>query len=317
MFLDLFVSNLLTIPIFVFVLGMLLSRCSIHFSSKLSSLLTFFLLFGIGFKGGISFIEHSGYHLILILGVLILWGLLQPFLSYGILRKFTQIDKATAVAIAACFGSISVMTYAAGSTFLEKLQVEYDGLVVAALAVMEIPAIISGLYIAKLFQPVHEQKHILKEVVLNKTVLMIFSGMVVGMIVTYMKWSGVSIIILTLFKPFLYLFLFSMGLLVGRHRGELREFSWSLSLFGVYMPLIGGAFGIALSYALGLNPGTGMLIALLTASASYIAVPAAIKVALPEAKEAIYLPLSLGITFPFNVMVGIPMYYQLALKFLR
>ena len=107
-----------------------------------------------------------------------------------------------------------------------------------------------------------------------------------------------------------------MGLLIGRQRKELNQFSWSLGLFGFYMPLIGGAFGIVLSYLFGLNAGTGTLIAVLCASASYIAVPAAVRIAIPEANEAIYLPLSLGIAFPFNVLIGIPIYYILALKIL-
>lgn len=107
-----------------------------------------------------------------------------------------------------------------------------------------------------------------------------------------------------------------MGILIGKHKKDLNHFSWSLSLFGLYMPLIGGAFGIMLSYFFGLNGGTGTLIAVLSASASYIAVPAAFKIALPEAKEAIYIPLSLGIAFPFNVLIGIPIYYIVAMKLL-
>lgn len=122
--------------------------------------------------------------------------------------------------------------------------------------------------------------------------------------------------ILIIFKPVLCLFLLNMGFLIGKQRNSFSQFSWSLTLFGFYMPLIGGVFGIALSYFLGLDRGTGSLIAVLSGSASYIAVPAAMRIAIPEAKEAVYLPLSLGIAFPFNVLIGIPIYYVLALKLL-
>jgi hypothetical protein len=183
---------------------------------------------------------------------------------------------------------------------------------------MEIPAIISGLFLAKSFKGAdsRSRKGVLAEAIFNKTVLFIFAGMAFGFFCYLMQWKVVPDKIFLLFKPFLCLFLFNMGWLVGRHREDLGQFSWSLSLFGLYMPLIGGAFGIFLSSLFHLDVGTGTLIAVLSASASYIAAPAAMRVALPEAKEAVYLPLSLGVAFPFNVVVGIPLYYQAALKFL-
>lgn len=317
---NLFFSNLFTIPIFSFVFGGLFSflRKESFFSKKFNSFLTLFLLFSIGLKGGISLVGCSSCRIFYLLGLLVLWGLIQPFFSYWILRKFTKIDSMTAAAISACFGSISLMTYVAAATFLEKLGIQYEGLIVAALAIMEIPAIISGLFLAKSFKGAdsRSRKGVLAEAIFNKTVLFIFAGMAFGFFCYLMQWKVVPDKIFLLFKPFLCLFLFNMGWLVGRHREDLGQFSWSLSLFGLYMPLIGGAFGIFLSSLFHLDVGTGTLIAVLSASASYIAAPAAMRVALPEAKEAVYLPLSLGVAFPFNVVVGIPLYYQAALKFL-
>lgn len=316
---DLFINNLLTIPIFAFVIGILTSvaKFKLSFNGRIISFLTFTLLFSIGLKGGTSLIQHSSYGIFSMLGLLIAWGLIQPFLSYMILKKFTKLDSATAAAVAACFGSISVMTYIAGATFLDKLDVGYDGLVVAALAVMEVPAIISGLYIFKLFNNTNNAKqNLLKEAIFNKTVLTIIMGMIIGIVLKFFHLERASSTILILFKPFLCVFLFYMGFIVGKHRENFRQFSLSLSLFGLYMPLLGGGVGLFLSYLLGFDVGTGTLVAILTASASYIAVPAAMRVSLPQAQEAIYLPLSLGITFPFNVMVGIPIYYRAASIFL-
>lgn len=316
-----FINNLFTIPILTFVSGMFLSSMRFKWISneRINSTLILFLLFSIGLKGGGSLIAHSGYRIFLILILLTILGLVQPLFSYGILRKFTKIDSSTAVAIAACFGSTSVMTYVAGVNFLEKLDIRYEGLVAAALAIMEVPAIISGLFIFRYFNKTSNtaMKKLVIDAILNKTVLIILGGMIFGGICYLFQWETLPAKISILFKPILCLFLFKMGMLIGKHREDLRHFSWSLTLFGVYMPLIGAVFGILLSYFLHLSVGTGTLITVITASASYIAVPASMKIAIPEAKEAIYLPLSLGITFPFNVVLGIPLYYELAIKFLN
>lgn len=319
--LNILLHNLIAIPILCFLMGILfaLFRMDYLFRSHIHSLLTYFLLFAIGLKGGAAFIQHSTSQFFSLLGIMLAWGLIQPFISYWILRKWTQTDQPTAAAIAACFGSVSVMTFVAGTAFLEKLQVPYQTLVIAVLAMMEIPAILSGLFISKWKNEsfARNRKNLWIHALFNKTILMIFFGMAIGIISYQFKLSYVTTNILILFKPFLCLFLFNMGLLMGKQRKDLNQFSWSLSLFGFYMPMIGGAFGILLSYLLGLDAGTGTLIAVLSASASYIAVPAVVRIAIPEAKEAIYLPLCLGIAFPFNVLIGIPIYYISAMKLLN
>jgi len=319
--LHILLKNLIAIPILCFLLGILCSifRVDWLFRPKLHSFLTYFLLFCIGLKGGGAFMEHSAAPKFLwLLGSMIAWGLIQPFISYWLLRNFTKTDASTAAAIAACFGSVSVMTFAACTSFLEKLDVPYETVVIAVLAMMEVPAILSGLFISKSrnISGGNKTKNIWMHTLFNKTILMIFLGIGIGMICYRFEAGDLASNILVLFKPSLCLFLFNMGLLIGKQAKDLNQFSWSLSLFGFYMPLIGGAFGILLSYFFGLDAGTGTLIAVLSASASYIAVPAAVRIAIPEANEAIYLPLSLGIAFPFNVLIGIPIYYVLALKFL-
>ncbi len=313
-------DNLITIPIICFLFGFLFSILNMNwlFRPKIHSFLTYFLLFSIGLKGGGAFMEHSHPRFFLLLGTMIAWGLIQPFISYWILRKFTKTDASTAAAIGACFGSVSVMTFIAATAFLEKLDVPYETLVVAILATMEVPAILSGLFISKWKNDsvVPNIKNLWISTLFNKTILIIFLGATIGIICHHLQLSNLSANILIIFKPSLCLFLLNMGLLIGKQKGDLNQFSWSLALFGFYMPLIGGAFGIVVSYFFGLDAGTGTLIAVLSASASYIAVPAVVRIAMPKAKEAVYLPLALGIAFPFNVLIGIPIYYVSALKLL-
>ena len=264
--------------------------------------------------------QHSNApQFFLISASMIAWGFIQPFISFWLLKKFTKANTSTATAIAMCFGSVSVMTFAAGAAFLEKLGVSYQNLVIAVLAIMEVPAIFSGLFISKSSKMSIENKtkNLWLHTLFNKTILMIFLGLAIGIACHQLQVNNIPSTILFFFKPFLALFLFNMGLLIGKQRKDLHEFSWALSLFGFYMPLIGGTFGLLLSYCFNLDVGTGTLIAILSASASYIAAPAAIKIAIPSANEAIYLPLSLAIAFPFNVVIGIPLYYFLALKLLN
>lgn len=321
-FFSLFFKNIFNSPLVCFFIGFFISLIKIPFKipQAINKFLTLYILFCIGLKGGGPFIEHavsSTSLFIILLGSLVMWGLLQPLLSFGLLRTFTRVDPSTAAAISASFGSVSVMTFVTAVSFLEGLQVQYQELMIAILAIMEIPAIISGIFLAKTFDksqvnPSCNFKKILKESLLNKAILSIGIGFILGTILYMNQLEAVKNDVLLFFKPLLCLFLFNMGLHVGLNRPHFRLFSWSLNLFGIYMPLIGAGFGLFLSYFLGLDVGTSTLVAVLTASASYIAVPAAMRIALPQAKEAIYLPLSVGIAFPFNVIIGIPVYYHLA-----
>lgn len=318
--LSLLLHNLITIPILVFFLGLCVSVFGVNkiFFPKLQTFTKYFLLFCIGLKGGGVFLEHASFNLLSLLLVMVIWGLIQPFLSYSLLKKFTSIDSETAAVVAACFGSVSLMTFAAGVNFLDKLQISYDSLVVPILAVMEIPAIFTGFFLAR-WKKLNIKEHtgsVFLHIFLNKTIVMLFLGMGLGLFFYCFKLTDISQNILVFFKPFLYCFLFFMGLAIGKQKKELLQFSRSISLFGCYMPLIGGIFGIFISWMFNLCVGTGTLLAILSASASYIAVPAAMKDIIPEAREVIYMPLSIAIAFPFNILVGIPLYYCLASKFL-
>lgn len=325
-FFHLALNNLLDLPLLCFIAGILVSwmKPAFRLPSRLNQFLTVYILFAIGIKGGGPLVEHvssAALLFLMTLTALVIWGLVQPIFCFQLLKTFTRVDQMTAAAISASFGSISVMTFITATSFLEHLQVSYQESIIAILAIMEIPAIISGICLARASQNTHSKSlpkltELFREAVLNKAILALVAGLIMGGVLYGTSLNAVNQTIISVFRPFLCLFLFDLGLHVGLHRQHFRSFSLSLSFFGLYMPLIGGSFGLLLSYCMGLDAGTGTLIAVLTASASYIAVPAAMRIALPQAKEAIYLPLSLGITFPFNVTFGIPIYYQMATRFL-
>ncbi len=321
------ISHLFSAPLICFLFGLILTFFTNRFRFKDFFLraLTILILFEIGFKGGAPLVDSllgSAQIFARLLGFLICWGFIQPFLSFYLLSSFTKVDKATCAAISASFGSISVMTMIAAFSFLEQIQVQYDPAIFAILAIMEIPAIFSGLFLAKWYCKddsfdVNSTsfKKIIWESIMNKVMIALIGGLILGSILSYFHISIFNKYALLSFKPLLCLFLFEMGRIVSSQRTQLKVFSFSLICFGLYMPLLGAAAGLFFSHILNLNVGDTTLITVLLASASYIAVPVAMKIALPTAKEAVYLPLSLGIAFPFNVLIGIPLYYTLAHQF--
>jgi hypothetical protein len=186
---------------------------------------------------------------------------------------------------------------------------------------MEAPAILSGLFIAHRADPAtrrhgQEEKKLTREIFTNGAILLLMGAFIIGWITGQPGMDKLGGFLDTPFQGILALFLLDMGLLVSKNLTHLKSFTWPLALFGIYMPLIGAAAGLGTGFVIGLDVGTGLLFTVLCASASYIAVPAAMRLALPEAKAAIYVPLSLAITFPFNVVIGIPLYYTLALRVL-
>lgn len=315
-------ENLINIPLLFFLFGFLFSLIQprVRLPSGVTKIVTLFILFAIGVKGGGPLIEKSLSSLQLFsntIAPLIGWGLLSPLLSFYLIRSSNRVDPMTAAAIAASFGSVSAITFITAISFLDQLQVSYHEFIIPALTVMEVPAIVSGIFIGKMFKKKGASGDLppfktLAHALFNKVILSIILGLILGALFQSNGLKLINTTLLFFFKPLLCLFLFDLGISVGLQRGQFASLSWSVNLFGLYMPLIGGSFGLLLSSLLGLDVGTGTLVAVLTGSASYIAVPAAMRIALPEAKEAVYLPLSLGIAFPFNVIIGIPLYYSMA-----
>lgn len=317
-FIALIEKNLLTPPILFFALGILAGaiKSDLHVPKSISRYLSIYLMMAIGFKGGVAIANTPDLNGEVIYTALagIIFGFIQPFLGYALLKCTTRIDSATAAAVAAHYGSISMVTFATAASFLDANAIIYAGYIVAILALMEAPAIMSGLFIAKKAMPKEQQydedkSKLAREIFTNGAILLLLGSFIIGWLTGESGMQKVAGFLDEPFHGILCLFLLDMGILVARNLKHLKSFSWSLVLFGIYMPLIGASVGIGMSAIIGLDLGTAFLFTVLCASASYIAVSAAMRLALPEAKAAIYVPMSLAITFPFNIVFGIPLYY--------
>lgn len=322
---DALAQNLLSPALLFFAMGIIAGflKSDLEIPDSISRYLSIYLMMAIGFKGGVAIAnthEVNGEVVATIAAGLVI-GFLQPFIAYGLLKLTSRIDKPTAAAIAAHYGSISMVTFATAAAFLNTNAVVYAGYIVAILALMEAPAILSGLFIAHRAAPqtqkhVREEKKLAREIFTNGAILLLFGSFLIGWITGQPAMDKLGGFLSTPFQGILCLFLLDMGLLVAKNLHQLRALTWPLILFSFYMPLIGAGIGLGTSSLIGLDVGTGTLFTVLCASASYIAVPAAMRLALPEAKAAIYLPMSLALTFPFNVALGIPVYFALAQRLL-
>jgi hypothetical protein len=324
-FLHLISQNILSPAILFFAVGIAAGvvKSDLEVPDSISRYLSLYLLMAIGFKGGVAIATTSeiSREMIMAIGAGLLVSFLQPFLAYVLLKLSTKLDRPTAAAVAAQCGSISMVTFATAAAFLKINEIFYAGYIVGILALMEAPAIVAGLFIAhrgapKTKQGPDETKFMIREIFTNGAILLLSGAFLIGWITGQGGMDKVAGFLDTPFQGILCLFLLDMGLLVARNLTHLKTFTWRLAAFGIYMPLIGGGIGLLISRMIGLDVGTGTLFSVLCASASYIAVPAAMRLAVPEAKAAVYVPMSLAITFPFNVTLGIPLYFALACKIL-
>ena len=322
--LELALGNLLSPMVLFFALGVaagwLKSDLSIH--EVISKGLSLYLMLAIGFKGGAE-LAASGVGgtaaLALILGLVLSFGM--PLIAFALLRTATPLDVPNAAAVAAHYGSVSIVTFVAATGFLDYQSVTYEGYIVGMLALMETPAIVTGLLLAglattgaatKSARPPVFSNTMLREVFLSGSVVLLGGSLVIGWATGAEGMEVMAPVVVEPFQAVLAFFLLDMGLLVGRRLNDFRTARWPLVAFGLYMPLIGATIALFAAHAIGLSLGGMTLVAVLAASASYIVVPAAMRVSLPEANPAIYVPLSLAVTFPFNLVVGIPLYYAAA-----
>lgn len=305
-------------PVLFFFLGML----AVFFKSELSipqplpKLFSLYLLIAIGLHGGYE-LSKSGLDLYIFeaLMIAVVMSMLVPVYSFFILR--TKIDVYNAIAIAATYGSISAVTFITGITYLQTIGVEYGGFMVASMALMESPAIVIGLVFAAMFVKGDESeedektnwKEILREAFLNPSVFLLVGALIIGILTGEKGWHSMEPLFGTLFKGFLAFFLLDMGLVAARKIHELKKVGFFLIAFALIMPMVNALVATGLAYAFEIEKGDAFLLALLSASASYIAVPAAMRLSVPQANPGIYLPLSLAVTFPFNIAMGIPLYY--------
>jgi hypothetical protein len=308
-------SNLTSVSVLVFILGFIAARfkSDIRIPDPVYQIISVYLLFGIGLKGGVS-LRHSTLDGIAkpVIATLIL-GCLIPALAFFALRfvnSLTQIDRG---AIAAHYGSTSLVTFTAALVFLDNAKIEYEGFATALLTIMEIPGIIIGIFLATrhLNRQVSWSRS-LKEIVLGKTIILLVGGLMVGAISGDAGYARVEPFFVNLLPGILALFLMHLGYLAGQRIHVIKETGAGLFAFAIIFPLIAGSLGVVGGFMAGLSVGGATVLAVLSASASYIAAPAAVGIALPEANPSLSITSSLGITFPFNLTVGIPLFYTLA-----
>ncbi len=311
------IENLLAPTILFFVLGLVASvaRSDLTIPDGAAKIMSIYLLLAIGFKGGVSVAESGltgGLIASLLAGMVLSFVL--PFIAWGLLRSMTRLDPVNAAAVAGHYGSISIVTFVTATSLLEVNGIVSEGYLVAVAAVMEIPAILSALWLAARYKSnVTAQGELIRDIIANGSIVLLVGSFLIGALTGKEGLDEIKPFIVVPFTGVLCLFLLDMGLSAGRslleHR---REISLGLLAFGCIMPIVGSVTGLVAGRLLGLSDGGVFLMMTLAASASYIAVPAAMRIALPEARSGIYLTMSLGVTFPFNITIGLPLYLSFA-----
>ncbi|MBA4761298.1 sodium-dependent bicarbonate transport family permease [Sphingomonas sp.] len=314
-----FVEPFLSPVILFFLLGALaaLARSDLAIPESIAKAMSLYLMAAIGLKGGVSVAAH-GFEAGLIWAALAALALsfFLPLPAFALLRKVGRLDATNAGAVAAHYGSVSVVTYVTASEMLRIAGTPPAGYMVAALALMETPAIVTGLLLARRGMSGAASKRgsdgLWHEVLLNGAVVLLIGSFVIGMIAGPDRFAPVAPVFEGGFRGILCLFLLDMGLIAVRRLRDARALTLRLAAIAILLPVLNGIVGVAIGSAIGLDVGSAAALGVLAASASYIAVPAAMRLALPAADPGLYLAMSLGITFPFNVVIGIPAIAALA-----
>ena len=310
-------ETLLSPVILFFVLGALAAaaRSDLSVPEPLAKSLSLYLMAAIGLKGGVQ-VAEAGFtpQLLQVSAAGMALSFALPLLAFALLRSFAKLDRLNAGAVAAHYGSVSIVTFVTASDALTRSNMAPAGFMVAVMALMETPAVITGLLLARGQGAVAggSRGKLAREVLLNGSVVLLLGAFLIGLAVGKERFAPIAPVFVSGFTGLLCLFLLDMGLIAMRRLRESRALSWRLVALGIAFPLINGAIGLAVAALLGLDPGTGAALAMLAASASYIAVPAAVRLALPDADPGIYLSMSLAVSFPFNILIGIPLVIQLA-----
>lgn len=311
--LHLLVDNLTNPALLFFFLGLLAVKLKsdLEIPPGSSKFISLYLLFSIGFKGGQE-LAHSELNLEIIWSLVfgIVLALIVPIYAFFMLKK--RVGVQNAAAIAAAYGSVSAVTFVTTVAYLDMEQISYSGYMVAVMAIMEAPSIIVGVLLMMLFTANRDKTvsmgSIIKHSVTNGSVLLIIGSLVIGFMASDAHAQGIAPFTTDIFKGFLAVFLLDMGISSGKKIGGLKKFGVFPYVFALAVPLFNGILVSILSGFVTESVGNRLLFAILAASASYIAVPAAMKLAAPKANEGLYLPMALAITFPFNITIGMPLY---------
>ena len=314
---DIAQSSLTSVSVLVFILGFIAARfkSDIRIPDAVYQVISVYLLFGIGLKGGVSLSNSDANSILRPLLVTFGLGCLVPLLAFIALSRIRRLSEIDRGAIAAHYGSTSLVTFTAALVLLENLNRPYEGFATTLLAMMEIPGIVIGIFLATR----HLNRKVawstsLKEIIFGKTIILLIGGLIIGAISGSAGYDKVTPFFVNLLPGVLALFLMHLGYLAGSQIKALREVGVGLFIFAIAFPLFAGTLGVFGGVVAGLSVGGATVLGVLCASASYIAAPAAVQVALPEANPSLSITASLGVTFPFNLIVGIPIFYFIATK---
>jgi uncharacterized protein len=296
---------------FVFGLVAGLLKSELKLPPALYETLSIILLLAIGLHGGVELAEQASWKLLgqaaLVLGL----GVALPLLAFAVLRGL-GFDRVNAAAVAAHYGSVSAGTFAVVVAYMLAKGIEFESYMPLFVAILEIPAILVGILLAKGLARDTDWGELGREIFLGKSIMLLLGGLIIGAIAGKEGIKPLEPLYTSMFKPVLAFFLLEMGLIASGQLGALKQFGLRLLGFALLMPLLGALIGALLGRFMGLSLGGTAVLATLAASASYIAVPAALRLALPQANPSLSLTASLGITFPFNILLGIPLYLMLA-----
>jgi hypothetical protein len=316
--LHLLIDNLTNPALLFFFLGIIAVQLKSDLSipENSSKFISLYLLLCIGFKGGQE-LAHSTFNLEILWSLLfgILLATIVPIYCYFILRKKFSIENSGA--IAAAYGSVSAVTFITTIAFLEMKNIPFSGHMVAVMALMEAPTIMVGLVLMTISKKRKKQndnedsipmKKVIHHSLTNGSVLLIIGSLIIGLLTSDAQAEGIKPFTTDIFKGFLAVFLLDMGITSGRKLGDFIKKGWFAFIFAIVIPVINGALVAVASGLFMETTGNRLLMAILAASASYIAVPAAMKLAAPKANPSLYIPMALAITFPFNITLGMPLY---------
>lgn len=297
---------------FLFGLTAGLLRAELRLPAAVYDLVSMLLLLAIGMKGGIELAKQPFLNLLPQILAVVALGFLLPLAAFPVLRFVGGLKRADSASIAAHYGSVSVGTYAVAVSYFTSRQIFFEAHMSLLLTVMEIPAILIGIMLARGFSRDIRLQTVFHEVFLGKSIVLLIGGLMIGLLAGSEGIISIKPLFFDLFKGILALFLLEMGLITAAQFGSLRKYGFFIIIFGIAMPIFSALVGTVLGCMLGLSVGGIAMLATMAASASYIAVPAAMRISVPEANPTLSLAAALGVTFPFNVLAGIPIYYAIA-----
>ena len=308
-------ANLTSVAVLVFILGFIgaLIKSDVRIPDPVYQIISIYLLFGIGLKGGHALKSVTAHSFLKPAFATLALGILIPLLAFLVLKLIRKLSDMDRGAIAAHYGSTSLVTFSAALLYLENNKIQVEGFAAALLTLLEIPGVVVGIYLGSRngAQKVQWYRTV-KEVITGKTVLLLAGGLIIGSITTAAGYQKVTPFFVDLQSGFLALFLMHLGFLAGSNWSEIKKVGASVAVFGLIFPIISGTLGVVVGHWVGLSLGGATILGVLCASGSYIAAPAAVSVGLPKANAPLALMSSIGVTFPFNLIVGIPLYLEIA-----